>query len=448
MRKFILIWFGQLVSTIGSYMSEFALTLWAWELTGSATALALVGFFSLLPRIFISIFAGIIVDHANRKHLMILGDAIAASSTLAILILHLSGNLAIWHLYLAASVNGGFGQIQQLAYSTSITLLVSPQNYTRANSMNSVVHYGSNIIAPAIAGVLYPIIGLGGILPIDLATFGIAIATLVWIRIPQPVRETGKHWSASTMPSALAEARRASGDRATGRNKLSVFWSEITFGIRYIWRRDSLRTLLIITALFWFAHDLGGAIFEPMILARSDNNSQVLGAISSAAGIGGVTGAVMLSAWGGTKRRVNGMLLGFMGAGVAKTIFGLGQSLTVWLPAQFCSSLNFPLLGSSQKALWMEATPPELQGRVFAADELVVKLVSAIATLIAGPLCDRILEPAMLSSTILSSLFSPIFGNDAGAGMALLYVVCAIAMFAVGVFGFRLSQLHQREDLV
>ena len=116
---------------------------------------------------------------------MILGDAIAAGSTLAILLLHLSGNLAIWHLYLAASINGGFGQIQQLAYSASITLLVSPQNYTRANSMNSVVHYGSNIIAPAIAGVLYPIIDLGGILPIDLATFGIAIATLVWIRIPQ-----------------------------------------------------------------------------------------------------------------------------------------------------------------------------------------------------------------------------------------------------------------------
>ena len=423
MRKFILIWFGQLVSTIGSYMTSFALTLWAWSLTGSATALALVGFFSLLPRIFISIFAGLLVDRANRKYLMILGDAIAALSTLAILILHLSGNLAIWHLYIAVSVNGGFGQIQQLAYSTSITLLVAPHNYTRANSMNSAVHYGSNIIAPAIAGVLYPIIGLGGILPIDLATFCVAIATLVWIRIPQVRSKQAKE---------IGEV-----------NRLSVLWQEVTFGIRYIWQRDSLRTLLLITALFWFAHDLGGAIFSPMILARSDNNSQVLGAISSAAGIGGVTGAIVLSAWGGTKRRVNGMLLGFMGAGIAKTVFGLGQSLTVWLPAQFCSSLNFPLLGSSQKALWMEAVPPELQGRVFAADELVIKLVSAIATLIAGLLCDRILEPAMQSETILSSLFAPIFGKGAGAGMALLYVSCAIAMFVVGAVGYRLPQLKQ-----
>ena len=209
----------------------------------------------------------------------------------------------------------------------------------------------------------------------------------------------------------------------------------MTFGIRYIWQRDSLRTLLIVTALFWFAHDLAEAIGDPMILARSDNNSQVLGAIFSTAGIGGVTGAVVLSAWGGTKRRVNGMLAGFMGAGVAKTIFGLGQSPTVWLPAQFCSSLNFPLLGSSETTLWMEAVPPELQGRVFAANSLVLELVSAIATLIAGPMSDcvasrrhRILEPAMQSETILSFIFAPIFGNNSGAGMALLYVVCAISL--------------------
>ncbi|MEO1341525.1 MAG: MFS transporter [Cyanobacteria bacterium J06635_13] len=316
MRKLILIWFGQLVSTIGSYMSEFALTLWAWKLTGSASALALVGFFSLLPRIFISIFAGIIVDRFNRKHLMILGDAIAAISTLTILILHRSGNLAIWHLYLATSINGGFGQIQQLAYSTSITLLVSPQNYTRANSMNSAVHCGSSIFAPAIAGVLYPIIGLEGILPIDLVTFGVAIATLVWIRIPQVGRAEG--------------AEEALGAQGLLTN---ILWREITFGVRYIWQRNSLRTLSIVTAVFWYAHDLGGTVFSPMILARSDNNSQVLGAISSAAGIGGVTGAVALSAWGGTKSRVKGMLLGFMGAGIAKTIFGLGQGVTVWLPA-------------------------------------------------------------------------------------------------------------------
>ena len=425
MRKFILIWFGQLISTIGSRMSEFALTLWAWQLTGSATALALVGFFSQVPRVFISLFAGIIVDRTNRKYLMILGDGIAAISTVAILILYLTGQLAIWHLYLATLINGGFGQIQQLAYSTSITLLVSSKNYTRVNSLKWIVHYGSSIIAPGIAGFLYPTLGLGGILSIDLMTFLTAIATLLWISIPQP------------QPNDDCNHEKL--------GKTKSFCREITFGIRYLWQSSSLRTLLIVTASFWFANSVGSAIFSPMILARSNGNSQVLGAIFSAAGIGGVIGAVILSSWGGTKRRINDMLAGFMGAGIAKMIFGNGQSLTVWLPAQFCSSLNYPLLGSSETALWMEAIPPELQGRVFAAISLILKLPGAMATLMAGLLSDRLFEPAMQSSNLLNFLFAPIFGTNPGAGMALLYVISALAMFLIGIVGYKLPQLSQIE---
>lgn len=426
-------------------MSDFALTFWAWEATGSATALALVGFFFLLPRIFIALFAGIIVDRANRKHLMILGDAIAAASTVGILLLHLTGQLAIWHLYLAASINGGFGQLQQLAYSTSITLLVSPQDYTRANSMNSTVHYGSNIFAPALAGVLYPVIGLGGILSIDLATFGVAIATLWGIQILQPTGRQGATTQVAnpSLNPPVPQSLSPSVTKEEVVDKIGILWTELTFGIRYIWQRESLRTLLLVTALFWFAHDLGGSVDEAMILARSNSNARALSSILSLAGIGGITGAVVLTAWGGTKSRVNGMLAGFIGAGIAKTVFGLGRSTTVWLPAQFCSSLNFPLLSSSETALWMEATPSELQGRVFAANSLVLELVSAIAALIGGFLSDRLLEPAMQSETILSSLFSPIFGNSTGAGMALLYVSCAIAMLLTGAVSYKLPQLNR-----
>ena len=107
MRIFTLIWLGQFVSTIGSYMTYFALTLWAWDITGSATALALVSFFAQLPRIPITLIAGLIVDRFNRKQLMILGDAITALMTLAIGVLYLTGRLQIWHFYLAAMVSGG-----------------------------------------------------------------------------------------------------------------------------------------------------------------------------------------------------------------------------------------------------------------------------------------------------------------------------------------------------
>jgi MFS family permease len=419
-RTFTIVWFGQLVSTIGSYMTEFALILWAWHLTKSATALALVGFFSQLPRIPISLVAGLIVDRYNRKHLMMLGDAIAALSTLVIGLLYLADSLQIWHLYLLAAISGGFGQIQSLAYSTSITLIVPKQHYTRANSMDSAIHYGSAIVAPALAGVLYPFVGFLGILLIDLVTFGMAIATLLLVHIPQP------------QPNPETDSE--------------TITQKLTFGIRYVFTQPGLRSLLIITTLFWFAHDLGEAVYDPMILARTNGSAQVLASVASAAGIGGVTGAIILSAWGGTKRRIHGMLAGFMGAGLSKTVFGFGQVPLVWIPAQFCSSLNFPLLGSSETAIWMEKIAPEIQGRVFAANALVVQSVSAIALLIAGPLADRVFEPALQQNNRLTSLFHAIVGTGAGAGISLLYILTSMTLVLIGLGGYVLPTLRRVED--
>ncbi|MEM8545808.1 MAG: MFS transporter [Cyanobacteria bacterium P01_H01_bin.119] len=401
-------------------MTEFALTLWAWEVTGSATALALVGFFSRLPRIPITLVAGLIVDRLDRKYLMIVGDSVAALSTIGIGLLFLTDSLQIWHLYLAASLNGSFGQVQSLAYQTSISSMVPPHQLTRANSMNSAVHYGSAILGPALAGLLYPLIGLMGIVLIDLATFGVAIATLLAIHIPQPPPQDDP--------------------------ETETLFSKLTFGFREIWRHPSLRSLLMISTLFVFFHDLGGAVYDPMILARTNSSAQILASTASAAGIGGVTGAILLSVWGGPKRRITGMLAGFIGAGICKTVFGLGRSPQVWIPAQFCSSLNFPLLGSSINALWMDNIAPALQGRVFAANSLVVQGVSAIAVLIAGPLADHVFEPAMTVRGTLSFWLSPFFGSGPGAGTAILYTISSLGLLLIGIGGIAMPRLRALES--
>jgi MFS transporter, DHA3 family, macrolide efflux protein len=418
-RTFTIIWFGQLVSTIGSYMTGFALTIWAWDTTGSATALAMMGFFSQAPRIPITLFSGLIVDRYNRKYLMMAGDAVSILATVGIGWLYFSDALHIWHLYLAAILNGGFGQIQGLAYETSISCLVPPAELTRANSMNSAVHYGASIVGPALAGVFYPLIGLLGIMGLDVATFGVAIATLLFRPVPQP--------------SPAIEPR------------LETLMSKLTFGFHAVWRQPSLRALLMISTLFWFFHDLGGAIYSPMILARSSGSAQVLASTATAAGIGGVAGAILLSLWGGPRQKVSGMLAGFIGAGLSKTVFGLGSSPQVWIPAQFCSSLNFPLLGSSETAIWMNLIAPPQQGRVFAANALVLQIVSAAASLIAGPLAERVLEPALVPTGSLANLFPSAVGSGPGAGMALLFVVCALAMAGLGLGGYWIAVLKKVE---
>lgn len=424
MQTFLIIWSGQFVSAIGSAMTQFALTVWVWQFTGQATSLALLSFFFQLPQIFVSLFAGLLVDRLNRKHLMILGDTCVALCTITIGILYSTQHLLIWHLYILAAVYGCFGHIQNLAYSASIALMVPKQQYLRASSMTALVAQASTILAPALAGSLYPNIGLFGIILVDIATFTVAISTLLFVQIPQPPDQE------------IAEAEHES------------LFSNLAFGFRYILSKPSLWAMTVAFSCFAFAHQIGETVYQPMILARTGGNAQILGLVVTAAGVGGSLGALTLSIWGGFKERIHGMLLGFIGAGLGRIILGLGQTPGIWIGAQLFASINLPILFSSSNAIWYAKIPPQIQGRVFAADHTIGMIIGAVASLIAGPLADRVFEPALQGKGVFASLFSPVFGTEAGAGMALLYVVTSIVIVFVGFGGYAHRPLRNAEAIL
>lgn len=430
MQRFIRIWAGQLVSTIGSYMTVFALMIWAWGETGSATSLALVTFFSQLPRIAVMPLAGIIVDRFSRKRLMLLGDVVAMGCTLAIALLYGGDRLQVWHLYGAVALYGCFGQIQNLAYSSSIALLVPKQDYTRAESMVAAVNYSGAVFSPILAGSLYPVIRLQGIIAIDLVTFLVAFITLVSAKIPRPAPDADLDASSEAIASKLAG------------------WSNLTTGFRYIFNQRGLIAMVVAFSLFAIPSDIGKALYNPMILARSGGDAQVLGAVTTAAGVGGVLGALLLSWRGGFKRRIHGMLLGFIGTGLCKVALGLGQSAPVWMVAHFAATLVIPLYYSSSNAIWYAKVPPALQGRVLAADQMIGLGIGAIAPLVAGPLADGLFEPAMQPDGWLAPIFGPVLGTGTGAGMALLYSLTAVMMLLVGLGGYGFTTLRSVETLM
>ena len=424
MRSFTLIWCGQLVSTVGSYMTVFALMLWVWQQSESATTLTFVTFFSQLPRIFITPFAGIIVDRFHRKYLMILGDVVAFLTTLVIGLLYLTGTLHIWHLYGAVAFYGCFGQIQTLSYSTSIALLVPKHHYTRAEAMVGAVNYSAIIFAPILAGSFYPIIGLTGIITIDLITFSVALATLLLVAHPRPTQLSGSGASAAPQETV---------------------WHNLTFGFRYILARPGLVAMMVGFSLFAMPNDISKALYYPMILARSGGDAQVLGSVSTAAGIGGMLGAVGLSVWGGSRRRIHGMLLGFVLTGGCKILLGLGQTLPVWMLAHFCATLSVPLFYSSSNAIWYAKVPPALQGRVLAADQMVGLVIGAVAPVLAGPLADYVFEPAMRPGSILAPTLGRFFGTAPGAGMAFLYTIMSLWIVLIGIGGYACRTLRHVE---
>ncbi|PZO18375.1 MAG: MFS transporter [Leptolyngbya foveolarum] len=426
-RPFLLVWSGQTVSLLGSRMTTFATMLWAWQITGQATTLSFLWFFIQVPQVLMSPFAGVIVDRWDRKTLMMVGDAISALSTVALLLLHLTGHLHIWHFYLTGAINAAFAQIQELAYSASVALMLPKSQYSRASSLEFLASYGSRILAPAAASLLYPVVGLVGIFAIDLATFVVAVSTVLTATIPQPI------------PSKAAQSEAGSA--------LEI-WHDMQFGFRYIFAIPPLRSFVLMAALFQFVHDLGDAVYAPMILARSGNDVALFGAVGVAAGMGGVTGSIIMTAWGGPKKRIHGVLLGIMGAGVSKTLLALGQSALVWLPTQFFASLNFPLMGSSEQTIWLFKVQPNIQGRVFAARWMMVQLASPVSFLIGGPLADWVLEPAMQPGGQLAPLLGHFFGTGSGAGMSVLYALTSIALVGIGLGGYAVSAIRQVETAV
>ena len=425
MAAFVFIWIGQAVSMLGTGMTQFALTIWAYQLTGSATALALVGFFSYAPAVLISPLAGALVDRWNRKLVMMLSDLAAGLSTIVVFILYSTGYLEIWHLYVTGAFAAFFGAFQFPAFSAAMSVMVPKEQYTRANGLVSLAESATMIAAPVLAGILLTVIGINGILLIDIVTFVFAVLCVAAVFIPQP-------------PAS-----------ATGRAAQGNLWRESVYGFQYIWQRKSLLGIQLTFTISNFFFAIGVVLIAPMILARTSNNELVLGTVQSALGVGGVVGALLLSTWGGPKRRIHGVLGGFIFSSLlGQSLMGLGQSLPVWMLAAFCSMFVLPFINGSNQSIWQSKVAPDVQGRVFATRRLIAQISGPLGMLIGGPLADRVFEPAMRAGGSLAPLFGPLVGVGPGAGMGLILVLTGVLGAAAGVVGYITPAIRNVESIM
>ena len=425
MRAFGIIWIGQVISLLGTAMTNFGLTIWAYEKTGQATSLAMIGFFFVTPMVVLSPIAGAIVDRSNRKLMMMLSDLAAGLTTIVVFALYATGHLQIWHLYITAAISGAFQTFQWPAFSAAITVMLPKEQYGRANGMLELADSASGIFAPLLAGVLLGIIGLAGIMIIDIVSFSFAIGALLFVFIPQPER---------------TEA---------GREGQGSIWKEAMYGFPYIFKRRSLLGLQLVFMVGNLFAGLAFTLLAPMILARTSSNEMVLGSVQSAGAIGGVVGGVAMSAWGGTKRKVHGVLGGWiLGSLSGELLLGLGRDLPVWLVAGFLAAFFVPFINASNQAIWQAKVAPDVQGRVFATRRLIAWLVSPLARLIAGPLADKVFEPAMQEGGTLAGTFGWLVGTGNGAGMALILVFCGLAAALVAVTGYATRAVRDAEVIL
>ena len=427
MRIFLTVWIGQVISLFGSKLSEFALGFWILEQTyrdtGAISQFALIILLIYLPKVAISPIAGVLIDRWNRRSAMILSDSATGIVASIVMILALSDKLAVWHIYLAVTVTSTFNAFQLPAYTAAIAQLVPHKQYSRANGMVQVSNGIAKVASPFIAGILMKLIALDGILTIDLITFVVAIVTLISVRFPRVMKMRKRRQA--TMKSLLTET---------------------ILGWRYIAVKPGLSKLLTFIAISYFTTGMLEVILWPLLY--EPNSTQRLGTVLSIGGFGVLVGSVLMSIWGGSKNRVQTIIICVAVQGIVILTVSFKISLIVMAIGIFIYLFCYPIIISSNQAIWQSKVPSHLQGRVFSLQQSLERGLAICAYSIAGPLVDRVLNPLMAENGLLANNIGKFIGGEAGEnqGIALLLLLLGILNLLTVILAYQEPRLRFLEQ--
>ncbi|MFI7608077.1 amino acid adenylation domain-containing protein [Micromonospora sp. NPDC049366] len=416
LARFALVAIGQFLSMIGSGLSTLVLSIWVFQQTGSITDFAMVSAVGLLPGILVGPLAGAIADRWNRRTVMLVSDGVSAAAMGALAVVVFTGGLQLWQVYLAASVTSLAGAFQRPAYLAAVAQLVPKRYLGHANGITQLGVSVGLVFAPMLGAGLVGLIGVSGVLVIDMVTFAVGVLTLLAVRFPD-----------------LMFHRRE-----------ETFRTELTAGWRYIARRPGLRAALRFFVVDHAFYTLGFAVITPMLLI--EQTPAVLGLALGASGLGGLAGSLTMGLWGGTTRRANGLII-FMGVGsLAMAVVGIGNAPALVIAGMFLLTFGESLAEGHWIALVQTKVGFELQGRVLSIFITVMMLTMPIGYLVVGPLAEHHVRPLLEPDGVLAGTVGPILGTGPGRGLALLVVVSGLLQLAWAVRGWFTPRLRLLED--
>lgn len=424
-KNYILFWLSQSVSQLGSAMTGFALVIWAYEQTNSAMAVSLLTFFSYLPYILVSVFAGVFVDTHKKKSIMLWSDTVSMLCSFFILMQYAVGNVQIWHIYIVNTVTGFMNAFQSPASTVAIGLLVPKEKYSKVSGLNSFSSSLIMVATPMLAASISSFLGLGGIIFIDLATFCFAfVILLIFICIPE-VTPNNENFKNNSVMDGCKEG--------------------FAFLLKY---KGMLYIIVSMALLNFFSRLTYENILPAMILARSGGNNHILGIVSGVLGIGGILGGLLVILF---KTPKSGIKMIYFSAAFSflfgDLLMGVGQNVFVWMFAALAASIPIPFINAGQNVLMYNAVPKEMQGRVFAVRNAVQYFTIPIGTLLGGALADYVFEPFMNSSSGFAIGLQKIVGIGSGSGMALMFLCTGILGFISSLICYKNKQIRILEKL-
>ena len=418
LKDFYLLWSTQSLSQLGSAMTGFALTLWLYEKTGSALSTAMLTICTYAPYVLMSIFAGAVTDRFDKKKIMLSCDAFAAACTLLVLFLYKTDLLRVWHLYAVNVVSGLMNTVQQPASEVAYTLVVPKKQYQRTSGLQSLTRSLVSIGNPLIAAAVYGMAGLGSVIILDLMSFVIASAVLLFL-IRIPVIKAGT--------AAEGNVFRLAGE-----------------GLLFLKKNPLVLHVILFMAGVNLIASTFDAVLPALVIPRSGNS--VLGIVSSCSGIAMVLGSLLVTFMKKPRDRVKVIYRTMLfSLGIENFVLAFSRDPVWWCIGQIFGWTLVPVMSANQNVIMRNSLPVELQGRVYACRNTLQFFTIPVGLALGGFMVDRICEPfmAMQAKDTLPVL---LFGSGKGAGAALMMCILGISgtLFCL-IYGQKLKK-YRYED--
>lgn len=395
---FFSIWTGQAFSLIGSKGAQFALVWWLTKLTGSATVLATASLVALVPEIVLGPLAGAYVDRWNRRTVMIVADGMIALASLWLVYLFWTGTIQVWHVYVIMLIRAVGGSFHWTAMQASTSLMVPKKHLARVAGLNQMMNGALNIAGPPLGALLMELLSMSGVMMVDVGTALLAICPLFVVQVPQPQRK----------------------DLEAGTTGKPSIWTDLGAGFRYIRGWPGLMVLIGAVMIVKIALTPAFSLLPLLVSVHFGGDAAQLSLLESVAGVGIVLGGLVLSVWGGFRRRIFTTMMGMTLLGLGLLVLGLVPQDLFWmaLGSALLIGLMIPLVDGPIMAILQGTVAPDMQGRVFNIIGSLLSLTSPLGLAAAGPVSDWLglqvwfLMAGVLCSTMgLAGFFVPALAN-------------------------------------
>lgn len=398
--NFLKIWAGQTVSILSSSILQFAIVWYLTDRTNSPLVLSIAMLFGFLPRAVLGPFIGAFIDRYDRKKIMIFADLFIAAVSLILVFAGISGEpLHLWIIYMVLFFRSLGSAFHDPTLQAVTPQMVPPEELVRSSGYSQALESVSMILSPALAAVLYSVWSLNAIIMLDVFGAIIAVITIMMSEVPS---------YADQVPT-----------------ERSCVFTEVKEGFIILKSNNGLMGLVLVTMLYSLALMPISALFPLMSMSYFGGTSTHAGLVEVIFAIGLLIGSITLSVTGGTKNRMNSIIISYVMMTISLIVSGMlsKNQFSIFVVCSFFMGVSGPLFWGMYRSLLQQGYEQKYLGRVMALSNSITVIASPIGMTISGLFSEFfgaekwfLVAGTMTAVATLICLFVPAIRNCGNVG--------------------------------